>query len=116
MFKIHYIDNREIAESIYPSLGENEMLFALNEEGIFKGTAICENEGETVIIKRVDAPYEDARLLMFLAMLNYAERHKMKMARCINSNLADLCERMHFEKDMTVSLEGFFIPGRHCKD
>ena len=116
MFKIHYIDNREIAESIYPSLSENEMLFALNEEGVFKGTAICENEGETVIIKRVDAQYEDARLLMFLAMLNYAERHKMKMARCINSNLADLCERMHFEKDMTVSLEGFFIPGRHCKD
>lgn len=42
MFKIHYIDNREIAESIYPSLGDNEMLFVLNEEGVFKGKAICE--------------------------------------------------------------------------
>lgn len=116
MFKIHYIENREIAESIYPSLKENEMLFALNEEGAFKGTAICENEGDTVVIKSVNAPYEDARLLMFLAMLNFAERHGMKQAHCSNKDLTDLCERMHFQSDMTVSLEGFFAPGRHCKE
>lgn len=116
MFKIHYIDNREIAQSICPEIGENEMLFALNEEGVFKGTAVCENENDTVVIKNVSAPYEDARLLMFLAMLNYAERHGIKKARCINGELRDLCERMNFESDMTVSLEGFFVPGRHCRD
>lgn len=116
MFKIQYIDNREIAEGICPEIKADEMLFALNEDGIFKGTAICENENDTVIIKSVCAPYEDARLLMFLSMLNYAERHGIKKACCINEELRDLCERMHFDNDMKVSLEGFFVSGRHCRD
>ena len=114
MYKIHPVEEQIIAKSICPELSENETLFVVNEEGKFTGNSICEIETDLVIIKKLDAPYDDARVLMFLAMLNYAEKRGAKKAVCINDKLADLCKRYGFDEKLTVSLEVFFKPGAHC--
>ena len=115
MYKIHPVEERIIAKSIYPELAENELLFVVNEEGNFTGKSVCEFIEDTVCIKSLTAPYDDARTLMFLNMLNYAERRGIKKAVCLNNELIDLCNRYGFDKNMTVSLESFFAPGAHCK-
>lgn len=114
MYKIHPVEERIISKSICPELSENELLFVVNEEGKFTGTSVCEFIEGTVYIKSLAAPYDDARTLMFLNMLNYAERRGIKKAVCLDKALADLCKRYGFDENMTVSLEGFFAPGAHC--
>ncbi|MBQ2941182.1 MAG: hypothetical protein IJD97_02990 [Clostridia bacterium] len=114
MYKIHPVEERIIAKSICPELSENEILFVVNEEGKFTGKSICEFIEDTVYVKNLTAPYDDARTLMFLNMLNYAERRGIKKAVCINKELDDLCKRYGFDENMAVSLEGFFAPGAHC--
>ncbi len=114
MYKIHPVEERIIAESIWPELSEKEILFVVNEEGIFTGKSICEINDETVYIKYLKAPYDDARTLMFLGMLSYAERRGVKKAVCLNEKLNDLCEKYGFDENSSVSLENFFAPGAHC--
>lgn len=114
MYKIQPIEQRIIAKELYPSLNEDELLFALNEGGGFKGFGVCAVTGECVTVKKIDVPYEDARYIMLLAMLSYAERRGVKKAMCEDTGLRDLCEKAGFSKDLTVSLEGFFAPGKRC--
>lgn len=114
MFKIHPVEERNVAENIYPGLLDDEMLFVVNEEGKFTGTGICSIVPDSVTIKKISAPYDDARMLMFLGILNYAERRGVKLAICKDNNLKDLCTRMNFNEDMTVELKDFFKPGAHC--
>lgn len=114
MYKIQPVEQRIIAKELYPSLNEDELLFALNEGGCFKGFGICAASTECITVKKIDVPYEDARYIMFLAMLSYAERRGAKKAICEDVALRDLCERVGFSEDLTVSLEGFFAPGKRC--
>lgn len=114
MYKIHPIEETIIAKSIYPDLGENELLFAVNEEGKFTGTGICEIKDGKISIKVIDAPYDDARTLMFLSMLSYAEKRGIKEGVCLNEGLKDLCARYGFDENLKVNLEGFFKAGAHC--
>ncbi len=116
MYKIHPIESNVVAQAIYPGLCDGERLFVVNEEGKFTGEAVCAIQGDTVRIKHLRAPFEEARLMLFLSVLNYAERRKVKKAVCEVPALEDICRRMGFENDMTVSLVDFFKPGRHCHD
>lgn len=113
MYKIHPVEEREIAEAIYPGLKEEELLFVVNEDGKFTGKGIFVIENDMITIKHIEAPYSEARTLMFLGILNYAERRGIKEALCSDSSLMDLCEKMGFE-EMRVKLKGFFEPGKHC--
>ena len=114
MYKIHPVEEQIIAKSICPELSDGELLFVVNEEGKFTGKSVCEIIDDSIYIKKLNAPYDDARTLMFLNMLNYAERRKIKKAVCLNNELIDLCKRYGFDENMAVSLEGFFAPGAHC--
>lgn len=114
MYKIHPVENDEVARIIYPALTEGELLFVVNEEGSFTGEAVCVISGDTVRLKHLRAPFDDARTLLFLAVLNYAERRGITRAVCEAPDLKDLCRRMDFDDDMTVSLVDFFVAGRHC--
>ena len=114
MYKIHPVEERIIAKSILPELSENEILFVVNEDGVFTGKAVCELNGDTVSLKQLSAPYDDARTLMFLGMISYAERRGIKKAVCLNTELKDLCDKYGFDENLTVNLENFFAPGAHC--
>lgn len=114
MFKIHPIEQEEVAREIYPELCRNEILFALNEGGKFTGYGVCGIDKERIFVKSISVPYDDARELMFLAMLSYAERRGVKTASVNDFSLADLCEKYEFDQNKCVSLEGFFLPGKHC--
>lgn len=114
MYKIHPVEESIIAKSILPELSENEILFVVNEEGRFTGKSVCEINDDTVFIKQLTAPYDDARTLMFLNMISYAERRGIKKAVCLNPELKDLCEKYGFDEKSTVNLENFFSPGAHC--
>ncbi len=114
MYKIHPIEEEIIAKSIYPDLEENQLLFAVNENGKFTGRGICEIKEDTVCILKIEAPYDDARTLMFLSMLSYAEKRGAEKGICLNIDLKDLCERYGFDNEMSVKLKGFFNPGAHC--
>ena len=114
MYKIHPVEEKIIAKAIFPELSENEILFVVNEDGKFTGKSVCEINSDTVFIKQLTAPYDDARMLMFLNMISYAERRGIKKATCLNTELKDLCEKYGFDEKMSVSLENFFAPGAHC--
>ncbi len=114
MYKIHPIEEILVAKSLYPDLKEGQLLFAVNEDGKFTGKGICEIRHDTVYITEIDAPYDDARTLMFLSMLSYFEKRGAKKGTCLNKSLKDLCDRYGFDEDMNVSLKGFFDPGAHC--
>ncbi len=114
MYKIHPVEEREIAEAICPELKEEEGLFVVNEDGKFTGKGIYVIENDVITINHIDAPYSDARTLMFLGILSYAERRGIKEACCKDLALSDLCQKMGFDEDMKVKLEGFFEPGKHC--
>ena len=114
MYKIHPVEERIVAKTLCPELSENEILFVVNENGKFTGKAICEIKEDSVIIGHLTAPYDDARTLIFLDMISYAERRGIKKAICKNADLKDLCEKYGFDERMTVSLENFFAPGAHC--
>lgn len=115
MFKIQPVEDAEIAKAIFPSLSDYESLFVVNEEGRFTGTGVCRITEKDVTILKLSAPFDDARTLLFLGMLNYAERRGIKKAYCKDPALEDLCRRMDFSEDGSVDLTGFFDPGRHCK-
>lgn len=116
MFKIHPVEEREIAENIYPGLRQGETLFVVNEDGKFTGIGVCVLKSETLIIKGLTAPYDDARELLFLAMISYGERRGAKKALCEADYLDDLCEKHGFDADFSVMLSDFFKPGRRCKE
>ncbi len=114
MYKIHPVEEKVIAKAILPELSESEILFVVNEDGKFTGKSVCEICNDTVLIKHLEAPYDDARTLMFLGMISYAERRGIKKAVCLNSGLKDLCVKYGFDEKMSVSLDNFFAPGAHC--
>lgn len=114
MFKIHPVEEREIAESIYPDLKYDEILFVVNEDGKFTGTGICKLNSATLTIVSLVAPYDDARELMFLAMISYGEKRGAERAVCKAVYLKDLCKKHGFNADFSVSLSSFFKPGRSC--
>lgn len=114
MFKLQPIENKDIAREIYPELAEGEMLFALNEDGRFTGIGVFEIKDETVILKSINITQSDVRELMFLAILSYAERRNVKKALCTAQELKDLCIKYGFNSELSVLLEGFFLPGKHC--
>ena len=115
MYKIHPVEEKIIAKVIWPELSENEILFVVNEDGKFTGKAVCEVIEDTVLIKHLSASYDEARTLMFLGMISYAERRGIKKAVCLNLELKDLCDKYGFDEKMSVDLENFFAPGAHCK-
>ena len=114
MFKIHPVEEHSIAKMIKGDLLESELLFVVNEEGKFTGYGVSEIKEGAFYIKNIDAPYEDARFLMFMGMLNYAERRGIKTAYCKDEKLDDLCKRTGFDENKSVSLDGFFKSGAHC--
>ncbi len=114
MYKIHPVEETIIAKSIYPDLSDSELLFVVNEEGMFTGRGICEIKEDVVIVKSIKAPYDDARTLMFLSMLSYAEKRGIKKGKCLDKALLDLCIRYKFDDNSEVCLEGFFKEGAHC--
>ncbi|MDP4133536.1 MAG: hypothetical protein Q8882_05945 [Bacillota bacterium] len=114
MFKIHPIENYEVAKSIYSTLKEDELLFGVNEEGHFTGFGVSCIINDAIFIRRIEANAPDARFLLFADMLNYADRRGLKKAVCEDKSLKDICDRMGFNNDLAVNLEGFFKPGAHC--